>query len=174
MRVITIQRIEVIEQLKKNGKYRVDDNAPIGSNLIKPYKFMMKHYGYSTRPIFMCPIDTCANFGGACTEKAFVIEMEIPDRFCKVQDYYMWSDFIYFMELPNEWEKFNGCETVEQYGHYLLDINKNGFNCGKDAVYQVTTQFIHKNWIKKIIPINEAFIDAYVNTGGINRLSSIM
>ena len=30
----------------------------------------------------MCPVGYCANFGGADTENAFIIELEIPERFC--------------------------------------------------------------------------------------------
>lgn len=41
------------------------------------------------------------------------------------------------------------------------------------VVYQVTTQFLNKSWIKTIKPVNEKFIDLYYDTGGANILRSI-
>lgn len=173
MRVITIQSKEVIMILKKYGKFTVPNNVPISENLIKPYKFMMKHYGYKNRPIFMCPVGHQVNFGGAKTEGAYIIELDIPDRFCKIQDYYGWSDFIYFTELPGEYEPFKGCKTVEQFGKYILDMYKNGFDTRNGLVYQVTTQFLLSKWIVGIKEINDNFIDNYVDTGGRNILKPL-
>ena len=173
MKVITIQSKEVLMALKKYDKYTVQNNAPVSSNLIAPYKFMMKHYKYKNRPIFMCPVGHYANFGGADTNGTYIVEMEIPDRYCKIQDYYGWSDFIYFTELPGEYDVFYGCKTVEQFGKYILDMYKDGFTGNKDTVYQVTTQFLHKSWIVKTVPITDKFIDKYVDTGGIYLLKSI-
>lgn len=174
MRVITIQKLIVLQTLKVNNVYYVNDNAPIPSNLIKPYKFMTKHYGYQHRPIFMCPVGHYCNFGGANTENSYIVELEIPDKYCKIQDYYCWSDFIYFTELPNEFEQFNGIKTVEQFGKYVLDMNKYGFNSGREACYQVTTQFLRKNWVKQIIKMNETFDKLYVDNGGNAILQSII
>ena len=173
MRCITIQRKEVVEYLRKNKIYHVPMNSPLGENLIKPYKFMMKHYGYKYRPIFMCVVGHNCNFGGACTQGTYIIEMEIPDRYCKLQHYYNWSDFIYFTELPEEWEPWNRINTVRQFGYWTLDLYKNK-KPQNDDVIQVTTQFINRNWIKKIIPMNEQFDKMYVDNGGVNVLQSIM
>ena len=173
MRVITIQSRAVLTQLNKTGKFTVPNEAPISKNLVEPYRFMMKHYGYTNRPIFMCPVGHRVEFGGAKFNDAFIIELEIPDRFCKIQDYYGWSDFIYFTELPMEFDEFNGCKTVEQFGKYVLDMYKSGFSTNDNIVYQVTTQFLRKSWVKKIIPVNSGFIDRYYDTGGRNMLKSI-
>ena len=174
MRAITIQSKLVIEQLNKNGKYTVPNNAPVSENFIKPYHFMMKHYGYSNRPIFLCPVGYHVNFGGAKLNDAYIIELDIPNRFCKIQDYYGWSDFIYFTEVPWEYIEFRGCKNVEQFGKYVLDMYKNGFDKNTNIVYQVTTQFLLKSWVKKIIKINDNFVDKYVDTGGTNILKSII
>lgn len=174
MRAITIQSKLVIEQLNKNGKYTVPNNVPVSKNLVKPYHFMMKHYKYSNRPIFLCPVGYHVNFGGAKLNDAYIIELDIPDRFCKIQDYYSWSDFIYFTEIPWEFKEFRGCKTVEQFGTYVLDMYNNGFDRDNNIVYQVTTQFLRKSWVKKIIPMNNDFEGRYVDTGGENILASIM
>lgn len=173
MKCVTIQHINVVEILNTKGEYRVPDGVKISSNLRKPYEFMMKHYKYKSKPIFMCPVGLKANFGGAKTTNAVIIELDIPDKFVKLQDYYGWSDFIYFTELPWEYEQFNGCKTVEQFGKYVLDMYKNGFGNNSNIVYQVTTQFLRKSWIKKVIPMNKDFIDSYIDTGGRNILQSI-
>lgn len=173
MRVITVQHKNVLKTLYKTGEYRVGNEAPVSSNLIAPYKFMMKHYKYKNRPIFMCPVGHYANFGGADTNDSYIVEMEIPDRYCKIQNYYDWSDFIYFTELPRDYDGLYECKTVEQFGKYILDMYKNGFTGHRDTVYQVTTQFLRKSWIVKAIPITDKFIDKYVDTGGIYLLKSI-
>lgn len=173
MRVITIQHKNVLKTLYQTGEYRVGAKVPVSNNLIKPYEFMMKHYNYKNRPIFMCPVGYCVNFGGADTNDTYIVELEIPDRYCKIQDYYGWSDFIYFTEMPYAYEPFHGCDTVEQFGKYILNMYKDGFACNKDTVYQVTTQFLRKNWVLKVVPISDTFIDRYVDNGGINVLRSI-
>lgn len=173
MRVITVQTKEVVEQLDKNGEYYVSPDAPVPVNLIDPYKFMMKYYGYSHRPIFMCPVGYKANFGGADTNNTYIIEMEIPDKFCNIQDYYGWSDFAYFTELPNDYEEFYGFKTVEEFGRYVLGMYKDGFIGDRDTVYQVTTQVLHKSWVKKIVLMTDDFCDKYSNTGGVYILESL-
>jgi hypothetical protein len=167
MRVITIQHKNVLNCIRLNGEYRSTSFATVPNEFIEAYKFMMKHYNYSSKPIFMCAVGHLANFGGISDiSNMYIVEMEIPDRFCKIQDYYCWSDLIYFKNQPNEYEEFRGYKTVDQFGYYVLDMFKDGFSSNKNTVYQVTTQFIRKNWIKKIIPINEKFISKYVDTSG--------
>lgn len=173
MQVITIQKLTVLQTLKTKGVYYVSDDAPIAPNLIKPYNFMMKHYRYQHRPIFGCPVWKYCNFGGTDIEDSYIIELIIPDRYCKIQDYYCWSDFIYFTELPYEFEQFNGMNTVEEFGKYVLDMNKSGFK-NRDACYQVTSQFLHKNWVRKVIKMNETFRKSYIDNGGNAILYSIM
>lgn len=68
--------------------------------------------------------------------------------------------------MPWEFDGFNNCKTLEQFGKYVLDFNKTGFNSGDNAVYQATTQFILKSWVKRIKTIEQEFIDKYVNNGG--------
>ncbi len=174
MRVITVQHKNVVMQLAKNGKYAVASNVPVSDNLVEPYKFMMKQYNYKNRPIFMCPVGHHVNFGGAKIKDTYLLELDIPDRFCKIQDYYGWSDFIYFTEIPYDYEPFNGCETVEQFGKYVLNMYKNGFGNNKNVVYQVTTQFLRKSWVKKVVPLNDAFINEYMDNGGAAVLKHIM
>ena len=171
MKVKTIQNIRVAKSLMKNGKYVVPDGVMISSNLIEPYKFMMKHYGYKNRPIFMCPVGYCANFGGAKVDKESVlISLDIPDRYCKIQDYYGWSDFIYFREMPWEYSAFNGCKDVNSFGEYVLDLYKDGFIGNKGTVYQVTTQFLLKKWVTGIGRVTDDFVNNYYDTGGVNIL----
>ena len=175
MRLITVQHRSIIEYLRQNKVYHVDDRLPVASNLVEPYKFMMKHYQYKHRPIFCCPVGFCCNFGG-CNDRegSYIIEMEVPDKLCRIQDYYGWSDFIYFTELPNEFSEFKGLKTVKQFGVYVLDMYRDKNSLDRRLCYQVTIPSIHRSWIKKIIPVNKNFSDMYVNTGGENILQSII
>lgn len=176
MKCITIQHINVVENLNSNGEYRVPDKISISSNLEKPYNFMVKHYNYKSKPIFMCPVGLKANFGGAKTTNAVLIELDIPDRFVKLQDYYGWSDFIYFTELPWEFTGFNNYKTVNQFGKYILDMYKDKSIDelkNTNLVYQATTQFIRKDWVKRVIPLNKQFMNDYYDNGETKVLYSL-
>ena len=173
MRVITIQHVNVYKELMNKGEYRVSSSVPISENLVKPYEFMMKHYRYKTRPIFYGMVGHRANFGGAKLDNSVIMELEIPDIYCKVQDYYGWSDFIYFTEIPYEFSEFKGCKTVDDFGRYILDMYKAG-RYPDNIVYQVTTQFIRKGWIKAVRKFDKDFTDEYYDNGGRNILKSII
>jgi hypothetical protein len=176
MKCITVQDRTLLEKLefrggqydknlspyKLKGNYTVPDNAYCCENLIKPYKFMMKTYRYEHRPIFMCPVGHMVNFCGANPKDAYIIVMNVPDKSCKIQDFYCWTDFVYFTELPKDYKPFNGINTVEQFGRYILTQYKDGFGNNKDLVFQVTTQHINANWIEQALPMNDKFYNTYM------------
>ena len=174
MRVITIQNINVVGALLDTGKFTLDNYIPTTDILVRSYNFMMKHYRWKHNPIFMCPVGYKVSFDGANLNGAVLIEMEIPDRFCKIQDYYGWSDFIYYMECPGTFEQFKGCKTVEQFGVYILDLYKGEQLSNRNIVYQVTTQFLCKQWIKAVKPVTKEFLDLYYYTDGSNILKSLI
>ncbi len=165
----TIQHKNVALQLHKNGKYVVGSDISIASNLTAPYKFMMKHYNYQHRPIFLAPVGYYVNFSGASFDDACIITLDIPERYVKVQDYYMWSDFIYFSEMPHELQQTYNVRDVNELGRRVLDQFKYGIE-KSETVYQVTTQFLLRTWIRKIEELTPEFIDTYIDTGGVNIL----
>ena len=145
------------------------ENAPLPPNLVEPYRFMMKHYNYKHRPTFLAPVGYYVNFCGATLDNACLITLDIPDKYIKIQDYYMWSDFIYFSEMPHEIQQTYNVRNVNELGRRVLDQFKDGIE-KNDTVYQVTTQFLLKSWVRKIERLTPEFIDAYIDTGGVNVL----
>ena len=95
--------------------------------------------------------------------------LDIPERFIKVQDYYMWSDFIYFNEMPCELQKAHNVKDVNELGRMVLSQYRDGIEYS-DTVYQVTTQFLLKSWLRKVEELTPQFIDTYIDTGGVNIL----
>ena len=174
MRLITIQNYKVAEYLRHHSKFVVPDDVHWSDNLIAPYKFMMKHYNYDHRPIFYGAVGHNANLGGAKTEDSVILELDVPDIYCKIQDYYNWSDFIYFTELPQDFEPWNGIETVEQFGKWTLDLYKNGFTGRSNTCYQVTTCFMMKSWVKNIVKMTSEFDTMFIDNGGNKVLHSTL
>lgn len=177
MQVITIQNKNIINQLLKDGEFHYSKLDTVPNILTAPYKIMMKQYNYKYRPIFTCPVGYYVNFGGAHIDNALLLQLNIPDKFCKIQDYYQWSDLVYFGQDLKSFEieiKGNpiGIKTYKEYCKYILNIYNNRYT-SKEAVYQVTTQFLRKNWIEHIANINNNFLDLYYDTGGRNILHSI-
>lgn len=176
MRVITIQHREVLRQLIKNGVY-IADYSRVSDNLIKPYKFMQESFGWVGAPVFLVPLGHYVELGGAKFNKdSVVIELDIPDRLCKVQLYYNWSDFIYFCEMPWEFnnafnvEKFS---SVEDWGKTVLDITNSEYNIYKadsnrDPL-QVTVELLRKDWVSKVTT-NIKLLEKYNDSGGAHRL----
>lgn len=165
----TIQHKNVALQLHRQGKYVVSQDVSIAGNLSGPYKFMMKHYNYKNRPIFLAPVGYYVNFSGASLENACLMTLDIPERFIKVQDYYMWSDFIYFTEMPQELQRTYNVKDINELGRMVLNQYIAGIEYS-DTVYQVTTQFLLKSWLRKVEELTPQFIDTYIDTGGVNIL----
>lgn len=87
MKCYTIQSKEVLNTLKKNGIYYTD-KLPEENNLSVAYKFAKEVYGFNHIPIFLVP-----NTGipitvfGCKTENSIGLELDIPDKYIKIQDY---------------------------------------------------------------------------------------
>ena len=165
----TIQHTKVLKYLQDCNKYYVPKNAPLPPNLVEPYRFMMKHYNYKHRPIFLAPVGYYVNFCGAALDNTCLITLDIPNRYIKIQDYYMWSDFIYFSEMPHEIQQTYNVHNVNELGRNVLGQFKGGIE-KNDTVYQAITQFLLKSWVRKIERLTPEFIDAYIDTGGVNIL----
>ena len=165
----TIQHKNVALQLHNSGKYTVPTHIEFISNLKAPYQFMMKHYKYQHRPIFLAPVGYYVNFSGASFDNACIMTLDIPERYIKVQDYYMWSDFIYFSEMPHELQQTYNVRNVNELGRKVLDEYRNG-PYHDSTVYQVTTQFLLKSWLRNIEELTQEFVDTYIDTGGVNIL----
>lgn len=122
MRCITIQDKEVLKILIEKKEYYTD-RKPKHENLIEPYEFAKKIYEFRHMPIFLVPEDGIATFVGATLENSVAITLDIPDELIRRQFYYEWTDLIYFIENPEEFEDVFDTDkypSVEEYGKEIL------------------------------------------------------
>lgn len=181
MKVITVQHKSVLETLNNTGEYRASEDN-ISDIMVKPYRFMQKHFGWKSIPIFLSPVGHFVEMGGAKFDRDVVaIELDIPDDLCKVQLYYDWSDFIYFTEQPWEFkDAFNvdQYDSVEDWAKTILDrANSTTYNI-KDAdahedALQVTVEMLRKEWItdtsEELVKLDEEHNDS----GGTSKLKEL-
>lgn len=143
MRAITIQHRSVLEQLNTNGTYRAEIRNAYSSRRAA-YEFMANEYGYASCPIFLAPVGQKVEFCGVEFDNNHVaIELDIPDDFVRIQKYYDWSDFMYFLDLPDEFDSSMYANVLE-FGHCIL------LTCDKmdtDEAYQITVEELCKDWI---------------------------
>lgn len=103
MRAITVQHKDVLKQLLTSGSYKADMDNVKYDNLKNAYEFMMQAYGYRTCPIFLAPVGEKVEFYGASFDEDHVaIEFDIPEDRIRIQKYYDWTDFVYFLEYQDE------------------------------------------------------------------------
>lgn len=167
MKLITIQHVNVLKTLKKGNTYYANFERIRGraSNLIEPYKAMMVHYNYSYVPIFCGVVNRYAEFYGATTENAIIIELNVPDNLVKTQSYYDWSDVIYFTEFPNEaGSGFN----LKKFTRDVLD----GLNTEKDTTaIQAVIPYVKPEWVVDTHKLTNKFLGLHCGSGGRNILT---
>ena len=175
MRCITVQHKNVLEILQSKGVYQADV-ARVSSNLKEPYQFMKEYFHWSSIPIFLIPVGYYSEMGGAKFGEDYVaIELEIPDELCKLQKYYDWTDFIYFVEQQSEFDDVfntNKYPTVYDWGRTIVDISKEEALNSKEAI-QVTVEELKKEWVITVTKDLTQLEDKYNGTGGQNVLCSL-
>lgn len=160
MRCITIQNKEVYNILKQTGTYRASLKRVFSLNLKEPYQLMMKEYNWTSAPIFLVPEGYNAEFCGAKFKNGIAIELDIPDELIKVQCYYNWSDLIYFLENPNDFEENI---PMEEWIKEILNIDINKIT---DEAVQVTVEYLKKEWIIDTSEDIFKIKDMHDNSGG--------
>lgn len=146
MRCLTVQNKKVLENIIKKGYYYLDENLTKNSYLISAYEFLKNKYKYNHYPIFLSPVGFHVEmFGAHFSEDSVVLELEIPENFLQVQEYYDWTDYIYFSNNTSEFidDKF---KTVDEFGYYILsqrfqDLDK------ENSIFQLTTEILRKEWL---------------------------
>ena len=159
MQCTTIQNEKVLKMLIDNGEYYTD-KKPMAENLIEPYEFAKKIYGFEHTPIFLVPSDGLATCIGATLENSIAITLDIPDEFIKEHYYYEWTDLVYFMENPEEFEEVFDTDvypTVEDYGKEIL-LNPIGDG---NLERQIMVEKISIDWVKAIETDTEAVFNRY-------------
>lgn len=177
MKGITVQHKRVYETLIKKGVYRAEEKY-VSENLVKPYKFMMNKFGWTNIPIFLGPVGYNSEFSGARFESDYIaMEFDIPDEYVKIQRYYDWSDFIYFTEIPWEFEGVFDTKkfpTLESWANTIMDISEDLASAieFKDPL-QFTVPELRKEWL---IDINSNLLKLdkkHNGTGGRAILQSL-
>ncbi len=162
--LITIQNKAVTFILDKYGIY-YSGKEP-ADNLKAPYGRMKAEYGYEHNPIFAGVVGQKCEFMGAKTDGSVLICLEVPAIEVKFQNYYEWSDLVYFMECPDEW---NGDISFDEYVKNTLHKP----NLGQHNAWQATLSCIKKEWVTGVYDIPETFISRHIGSGGANILQKI-
>jgi hypothetical protein len=169
MRAITIQHRDVLDLLNQYGVYSADFIHVRQARKL-PYEFMANYYGYINCPIFLAPVGHKVEFYGATFGDEYVaIELDIPSHLVRVQKYYDWADFIYFMDSPYEFES-NQHQDVFEFGKSVLA------QCEKmndiDA-YQITVEELRKEWIVNSTDRLDRLESMHNGSGGNNILKEL-
>ena len=158
MLAITIQHRSVYAKVL-DGSYKAEYRP--GTDLIEPYRFMAHEYGWDSCPIFLAPVGYRVNLYGATFSKESVCMLfDIPDDIIKLQNYYTWTDFIFYIQMPDEFSKAYNYPTVEELGRVALS----GV-LGEEGCAQVTVPELRKEWLIGATSCLDVF-DKYDGSGG--------
>jgi hypothetical protein len=160
---ITLQHKSVIDTLKKKKIYTADIKR-VAENLRQPYNLMMQVYNYKNCPIFLSPEGYLVEMYGAQTKNVVAIELEIPTNELMLQNYYDWSDLIYFMEFPKE---VNG--NITEFINGTLKSPR----IAKNTVCQCTTDRLKPEWLRDYTFEVDNILQAHHGSGGENRLRKL-
>lgn len=167
----TVQSRKILDILLNNANYIADiENVP--DNLKKAYQEMMKYYDYKNCPIFLNPIDYIGQmYGASVKDDSVIIKFKIPSEFIRIQKYYNWTDFIYFLECREEFDK-----TVANKDYNFESFSKDVFFyenklIDKETIYQLTTEVLKPEWLVDYFSLTEEFIFKYIQNGGKNILT---
>lgn len=153
--------------LNTTGVYQADINR-ISPNLARPYRFMMSEYDYNTCPIFLAIEGHYAEMYGAKTKPdCIALEFDIPDALVKKQDYYDWTDVIFFMEYPEEYS--TNKNDVYEYARQVL--HQNEFE--QKRALQATVSELRQEWLIDTLPCPDLLIKKHVGSGGRDILQSL-
>lgn len=166
MKLITVQHKNVLDQLLTGKKYTA--TKKVLNYLQSTYDTLKKEYNYENNPVFACPIGRYSEFMGADIEGTYLIELDVPDEFVKLQNYYEWSDLIYFSESPEDWD----ADLLDL--HTFIQETINGYKTNsKEDIIQATLPYIDPTWVVSSHKITNKFIDKHIGSGGANILREL-
>ena len=170
MRAITVQHKDVLKQLQTNGSYVADINNVKYDNLKNAYEFMMRAYGYRTCPIFLAPVGHKVEFYGASFDEDHVaIEFDIPEDRIRIQKYYDWTDFVYFLEYQDEFYPSIYSDVYEFGNAILVDTTTLNEWCA----YQITVDELRRDWIVDTTGQLDRLDHLHNGSGGQNILNEL-
>ena len=166
MKLITIQHKNVLDQLLASNKYIA--TRRVENFLQSAYNTLKKEYNYKNNPVFACPIGRYSEFMGADIEGTYLIELDVPNEFVKLQNYYEWSDLIYFSESPEDWDS-----DLLSLKNFIKETLAGNETESEDDVIQVTLPYIDPAWVVSSHKITGKFIDKHIGSGGTNILKEL-
>lgn len=176
MRCITIQNKNVYKVLMKEGVFVKPSLCnEVTSDIKTAYMFMKEIYHYENMPIFLAPVGYKVEFYGAnFDEYSIALELDIPEEYLKIQNYYDWSDFIYFIGEENEFKNsIDKYSNVFDYGKAVLLSIKDEKNMNSKDTFQLTTDILKKEWILSQTTDISKIEEKHNGSGGQNTLKKL-
>lgn len=150
MRCWTIQSLEAFDILQTTGSYFTDRLPGNNTKLRKAYEYAKEKYQFKHTPIFLVPETGPASFYGAAFENSIGILVDVPDELVHIQDYYNWSDIIYFVGgKDHNLEEFNEIFNLEMFPTpeaYADDVLFNS-ELSDERENQVMIDHLEKDWV---------------------------
>lgn len=150
MRCWTIQSLEAFDILQTTGSYFTDRLPENNTELKKAYEYAKEKYQFKHTPIFLVPETGPASFYGAAFENSIGILVDVPDELVHIQDYYNWSDIIYFVGgKEHHLEEFNEIFDLEMFPTpeaYADDVLFNS-ELSDERENQVMIDHLEKDWV---------------------------
>lgn len=163
----TIQHKNVVKELKENGSYLINDLSKISENHIVPYNQMKDAYNYIGYPIFLSPVGYRCQMYGAKVENnekdTRVLFLSIPKSSIRIQEYYNWTDFIYYSENIEQFQKDHNISFDEFKQKVLFE---NDDLSDKNKIYQLTTDIIYSHNLIQSFEYSKQFGFKFIGQGG--------
>lgn len=148
MQVVTIQHKKVLESLENTGVYQAEMSR-VPDNRKQAYQDMCEYYGWDHCPVFGCELGHELHLDDGRCEDGVALQLEVPDMYARRQHYYDWSDVIYFLEFPNEFNDtfdLTKVPDIKTYEKFVFDF----IYLGSYDIVQVTMPFLKKEWITAV------------------------
>lgn len=176
MKCYTIQDKSILNILMVKKIYYTY-RLPRDDNLKTAYEFAKNIYNFKSTPIFLVPANGVPITVYGCTlNNSIGLELNIPDKYLKIQDYYNWVDIIYFLDKENR---------DEFYSVYNLNLYSNPEDMAKDVLLnskisierenQLMVEYLKYEWIVNIYDglelckmIDESTYNIAINMKGLN------
>ena len=153
MKLKTLQDKSVLDILKQGNIYYANYSKIRYKDYIEQWKQLSKLCGFSHCPIFCVPIDNddAINASNLSTSDGVYIELDVPNEYCRIMDYYDFSSYLYYSSGQEyddyfNWGKEEALNNIESY------IKLGEYN----DTPQVCIEMIKPEWV--ISNINESLL----------------
>lgn len=150
MKLMTLQSKSVANILKNNKVYYANYSEINFPDYIKQWKKLAEYCGFSHCPIF-CAIEgdyeIISNSNLKKSDDNILIHLDVPDRYCKVMEYYDFSTWLYYSEGQEydsyyKWGKKKALENPDKYFKLYKPNKVNSLD-----VPQICIQEIRPEWV---------------------------